>query len=157
EGRRWMTQVVASGQSSADSQEPSTACGGPDTTLIVLRAWALWWMGKLVCNQDDIALARQWASKCLDVARASSNTAITAVALAFAGYAELAPLRQDTQRGEALVMEAVALARRSNDPEVLVRVLGDKFNALVEPLQDLDRARTPAEELLEAARHLDKL
>src|SRR5262249_38734023 len=45
----------------------------------------------------------------------------------------------------------------SYDPEVLVRVLGDKFNALVEQLQDLDQAQVLAEELLEAARHLDEL
>jgi hypothetical protein len=64
---------------------------------------------------------------------------------------------QRTQRGAALLAEAVATARRVNDPEVLVRVLGDKFNALVESVRDLDQARAPTEELLEAARHLDRL
>src|SRR5262249_39394602 len=70
EGRRWMTRVVSGGQSSARFLEPSAARGGPDTALVVLRAWALWWMGKLVWNQDDIVPGREWASKCLDAALA---------------------------------------------------------------------------------------
>jgi hypothetical protein len=70
---------------------------------------------------------------------------------------ELAPPERDTQRGEALLAEAVALARRSNDQEVLVRVLGDQFGARVDAVGELDRARALAEELLEAVRHLDAL
>jgi predicted ATPase/class 3 adenylate cyclase/DNA-binding XRE family transcriptional regulator len=159
EGRRMLTRIVAGRQSPMDSLESSAARGGPDpdAPLAVLRAWALWWVGKLASNQGDIQLARAWVHEGLDAARASGDPVITAVALAFAGYAELAPPPRDTQRGEALLAEAVALAHRSHDPEVLVRVLGDKFNALVETMGDLDQAQAPAEELLEAARHLDPL
>jgi hypothetical protein len=114
-------------------------------------------VGKLAWNQNDVEPGRQWAQKCLEAARASGDPAITAVALAFAGYAELAPPPRDVQRGETLLAEAVALARHSYGPEVLVRVLGDKFNALVETVRELDQAQAPAEELLEAARHLDTL
>jgi hypothetical protein len=123
----------------------------------VLRAWALWWVAKLAWNQDDFAPAREWTRECLDAARASGDPAITAVAVALAGYAELEPQTGDMRRGEALLAEAVALAHRSNDPEVLVRVLGDRFNALVESVRDLDQARAPAAELVEAARRLDTL
>jgi predicted ATPase/transcriptional regulator with XRE-family HTH domain len=159
EGQRWLTHLLTGGPSSTDSLEPGTAAGGPDPDAVstVLRAWALWWVAKLAWNQADTEPARAWAIECLDAARASSDPAITALALALAGYAELALPPKDTRRGEALLAEAVALAHRSGDPEVLVRVLGDKFNALVEPMQELDRARAPAEELLGAARQVDAL
>jgi predicted ATPase/transcriptional regulator with XRE-family HTH domain len=157
EGRQWLTHILASAPSAAKLPEPSTAHGDPDVALAVLHAWALWWVGKLAWNQDDIALAREWTRECLDAARASGDPAITAVAVALAGYAALEPHTGDMRRGEALLAEAVALAHRSNDPEVLVRVLGDKFNALVEPVGDLDQARAPAAELLAAARRLDTL
>jgi tetratricopeptide (TPR) repeat protein len=157
EGRSWLIRILASVPSSAELPEPRTADGDPDAALAVLRAWALWWAGKLAWNQDDIAPAREWTRECLDAARASGDPAITAVALALAGYAELEPQTGDTRRGEALLAEAVALAHRSNDHEVVVRVLGDKFNALVESVRDLDQARAPAAELLAAARRLDTL
>jgi non-specific serine/threonine protein kinase len=157
EGRRWLTHIVAGGPSPADALEPGAARGYPATALAIGRVWALWWIAKLAWNQYDTAVGRQWVQECLDAARATGDPASTAVALAFAGYTELAPPAQDTERGGTLLAEAVALARRSRDPEVLVRVLGDKFNALVESVWEVDRARASAEELLEAASHVDNL
>jgi hypothetical protein len=130
----------------------------------------LWWVGRLAWNQNEVELARDWARKCLAVARATGDPTVTAVALAFAGALELAPLfkplrreqpqdppTQDRRRGEALLAEAVALARCSNDPEVWLRVLAHKFTAHMDTMRNLGRAQTLAGELLEAARRLDTL
>jgi predicted ATPase len=157
EGRRWLAHIVAGGSPLRDSQEPSAAHGDADDALVALWAWALWWMAKLAGSQDDIEMARAWARECLDAARTSGDPALTAVALSLAGCMELAPPPQDTQRGEALLAQAVSLARHANDQEVLVRVLGDKFGTLVDAVWELDRALALAEELLEAASHLDTL
>jgi non-specific serine/threonine protein kinase len=162
EGRRWMARVVGGDQSSPASLEPGATRYGLDIGLDVLRAWALWWMGKLVWNQDDIVAARGWARECLAAARTSGDTAITALALSYAGAIECSPRPGnmppgDPQRGAALLADAVALGRLANDHEVLVRVLGDRFGALVDMVQELDQALTLAEELLDVARHLDTL
>jgi predicted ATPase/transcriptional regulator with XRE-family HTH domain len=150
EGRRWMARVV-------DATQSSLEFVGPDTSVVVLHAWALWWLGKLAWNQSDITSAREWADKCLDAARASGDPAIIAVALSSAGSVQLEPPVRDLQHGEALLAEALALARHSNDVEVLVRVQGDKFNAFVDTVRELAEAQALAKELLEAARRLDTL
>jgi predicted ATPase len=150
EGRRWIAGIVAASQSSREFATSSKS-------LAVLQAWALWWLGKLAWNQYDITSARAWAIKCLDAARATGDLAITAVALASAGALEAEPPAPDRQQGEALLVEAVTLARHSNDAEVLARVLGDKFNAFVDSVRDLTEAQALAKELLEAARSLDTL
>src|SRR5262249_9430210 len=51
EGRRWLTHVMAGEQPSGDSQESDLVPDGP-AALALLRAWALWWVGKLAWNQD---------------------------------------------------------------------------------------------------------
>jgi non-specific serine/threonine protein kinase len=150
EGRSWLTQVLACERQQVTSLEP-------DAASAVYRAWVLWWLGKLAWNQEDIVSAREWATKCLDAARASGDPAITAVALSSTGSVELAPPARDMQRGEALLVEAVALARHSNDHEVLVRVQGDKFNAFVDTVRELAEAQALAKELLEAAQRVDRL
>jgi predicted ATPase/transcriptional regulator with XRE-family HTH domain len=150
EGQSWMSQVLAVEQGSVEFPEP-------DAARAAHRAWALWWLGKFAWNQQDIALAREWAAKCLGEARACGDPALTAVALASAGSLQLEPPAHDRQRGEALLAEAVALAHHSNDDEVLVRALGDMFNAFVDTARELAEAQALANELLDAARRLDPL
>jgi predicted ATPase/class 3 adenylate cyclase len=157
EGRRWLAHIVAGGPALMGSLESSAARGDRDVALVALRAWGLWWMAKLAGNQDDIELARAWARECLDAAHTSGDPALTAVALSWTGCMELAPPPRDTQRGKALLAQAISLARRTNNQEVLVRVLGDRFGALVDAVWELDRALALADELLAAARHLDTL
>jgi hypothetical protein len=184
EGRQWMMQVLSiasGGHASTHAHVPSLPSDVSDTALAVPRAWALWWAAKLAINQGDMASAWDWARECVDIAQVSGDTALNAVALACAANTGLAmgptpagmerphvkPADVGTvqepadvgnlERVEALFAEAVALARRSNDQQVLVRVLGDRFGALVDSIQDLETARALAGELLEAARHLDKL
>jgi predicted ATPase/class 3 adenylate cyclase len=150
EGRRWLAQVLAVEQGPVEVLYP-------DAARAALHAWALWWLGKLAWNQLDITSAREWATKCLDAARACGDPVLTAVALAIAGSVELDPPLRDRRRGEELLVEAVALASHSNDDEALVRVLGDKFNAFVDSARELAEAQALAKELLDAARRLDTL
>jgi predicted ATPase/class 3 adenylate cyclase len=157
EGRRWMTRVAAGGHASVNVAEPSVAAEAPDRADMVLRAWALWWAGKLAWNQDDIEPARAWARQCLAAARASGDAAVAAATLSYAGCVELAPPPGSARRGAELLAEAATLAHRSRDHEVLVRVLGDTFNLRVGTAPGLEEARGLSQELLEAARHLDTL
>jgi predicted ATPase/transcriptional regulator with XRE-family HTH domain len=150
EGRSWVSQVLAVEQGSVEHLEL-------DAARAMLRAWALWWLGKFAWNQNDIASAREWAVKSLGEARACGDPALTAVALASAGSLQLEPPARDRRRGEALLAEAVALAHHSHDDEVLVRVLGDKFNAFVDTARDLADAQALAKELLDAAWRLDTI
>jgi predicted ATPase/DNA-binding XRE family transcriptional regulator len=150
EGRSWMSQVLAVEQGSVEFLES-------ETDRNVLRAWALWWLAKFAWNQQDIASARDWTVKCLGEARACGDPALTAVALASAGSLQLEPPAHDRRQGEAMLVEAVALAHHSNDDEVLVRALGDKFNAFVDTARELAEAHALAKELLDAAHRLDTL
>jgi len=150
EGRSWMSQALGVEQGSVEFPEP-------DGARAALRTWALWWLGKFAWNQNDIASARDWAAKCLDAARAWGDPALTAVALASAGSLHLQPPAHDRRQGKTLLTEAVALAHQSKDDEVLVRALGDKFNAFVDTARELAEAQALAKELLDAARRLDSL
>jgi predicted ATPase len=150
EGRSWMSQVLAVEQGSVEFPEL-------DAARAARRAWVFWWLGKFAWNQHDVASAREWAVKCLDEARACGDPALTAVALASTGALLLEPPVSDRQQGKALLAEAVALSHHSNDDEVLVRALGDKFNAFVDAARELAEAQALAKELLDAARRLDTL